>query len=170
MKAAKKIYLSVILVFMYAPILVLMIFSFNESRSRANWTGFTLNWYSELFRDQRILSALSTTFTVALFSTLIAVVLGTAAAIGINAMKPAGKKTINVINNIPVVNPDIVMCVSMMILYIFIFRFTSSGLALGYTTLLLAHLSFNTSYVVLSVLPQELDVKSFIRSRSYANK
>ena len=139
---------------MYAPILVLMIFSFNESKSRANWTGFTLKWYLELFRDSRILSALSTTFTIALFSTLIAIVLGTAAAIGINAMKPAGKKTLNMINNIPVINPDIVMGVSMMILYIFIFRFLSFGLELGYTTLLLAHLSFNTSYIVLSVLPK----------------
>jgi spermidine/putrescine transport system permease protein len=139
---------------MYAPIAVLIIFSFNESRSRANWTGFTLNWYVELFRDQRILNALSTTFTIALFSTLIAIVLGTAAAIGINAMKPAGKRAVMSVNNIPVVNPDIVMGVSLMILYVFVFRFFVSGLELGYATLLMAHLSFNTSYVVLSVLPK----------------
>lgn len=154
MKILKKIYLSAVLVFMYAPILLLIVFSFNESRSRANWTGFTFKWYAELFQDQRILSALSTTFTVALFSTLIAIVLGTAAAIGINAMRPAGKKVLKTVTNIPVINPDIVMGVSMMILYIFIFRVLSFGLELGYTTLLLAHLSFNTSYVVLSVLPK----------------
>ena len=154
MKTVKKIYLSLILVFMYAPIAVLIAFSFNESRSRANWTGFTLNWYVELFQDQRILNALRTTFTIALISTLIAIVLGTAAAIGINAMKPAGKKALMTVNNIPVVNPDIVMGVSLMILFIFIFRFFASGLELGYVTLLLAHLSFNTSYVVLSVLPK----------------
>jgi spermidine/putrescine transport system permease protein len=112
----KKACLSVSLLFMYAPILLLMVFSFNESRSRANWAGFTLKWYRELFADQRILGALSTTFTVALFSTLIAVVLGTAAAVGINAMKPAGKKAVMVVTNIPVVNPDIDMGVSMMIL------------------------------------------------------
>jgi spermidine/putrescine transport system permease protein len=139
---------------MYAPISVLIAFSFNESRSRANWTGFSLHWYGELFRDQRILNALSTTFTVALFSTMIAVVIGTAAAIGINAMKPVGKRTVMTLNNIPVVNPDIVMGVSLMILYVFVFRFFISGLELGYATLLLAHLSFNTSYVVLSVLPK----------------
>jgi spermidine/putrescine transport system permease protein len=139
---------------MYAPIAVLIIFSFNGSRSRANWTGFSLHWYSELFNDQRILNALSTTFTIALFSTLIAIVLGTAAAIGINAMRPAGKRALMTINNIPVVNPDIVMGVSLMILYIFIFRYVTLGLELGYVTLLLAHLSFNTSYVVLSVLPK----------------
>lgn len=154
MKTLKKVYLSLVLIFMYAPIAVLIIFSFNESRSRANWTGFTLNWYVELFRDQRILNALSTTFTIALFSTLIAIVLGTAAAIGINAMKPAGKRAVMSVNNIPVVNPDIVMGVSLMILYVFVFRFFVSGLELGYATLLMAHLSFNTSYVVLSVLPK----------------
>jgi spermidine/putrescine transport system permease protein len=154
LKTLKKVYLSLVLIFMYAPIAVLIIFSFNESRSRANWTGFTLNWYVELFRDQRILNALSTTFTIALFSTLIAIVLGTAAAIGINAMKPAGKRAVMSVNNIPVVNPDIVMGVSLMILYVFVFRFFVSGLELGYATLLMAHLSFNTSYVVLSVLPK----------------
>jgi len=154
LKTAKKIYLSLVLIFMYAPIAVLITFSFNQSRSRANWTGFTFDWYLELFRDQRILNALSTTFTIALFSTLIAVVLGTAAAIGIHAMKPVNKKAVLGVNNIPVVNPDIVMGVSLMILYVFIFRIFAAGLQLGYFTLLFAHLSFNTSYVVLSVLPK----------------
>ena len=154
MKSLKRVYLSLVLVFMYAPIAVLVIFSFNQSRSRANWTGFTFDWYLELFKDQRILNALSTTVTIALLSTLIAVVLGTAAAIGIHAMKPISKKTLMSINNIPVVNPDIVMGVSLMILYVFFFRFFTSGMELGYVTLLLAHLSFNTSYVVLSVLPK----------------
>ena len=139
---------------MYAPIAVLIAFSFNESRSRANWTGFTLNWYIELFQDYRILNALSTTFTIALFSTVIAVVLGTAAAIGIHSMKPISKKTLMTVNNIPVVNPEIVMGVSLMILYISVFRIFVPALELGYFTLLLAHLSFITSYVVLSVLPR----------------
>ena len=154
MRTLKKAYLSLILIFMYAPIAVLIVFSFNKSRSRANWTGFTLDWYVELFRDSRILSALGTTFTIALFSTIIAVILGTVAAIGINAMRPVSKKVLTSVNNIPVVNPDIVMGVSLMILYVFIFRLLLSGLDLGYITLLLAHLSFNTSYVVLSVLPK----------------
>jgi len=154
LKTVRKVYLSLILIFMYAPIAVLIAFSFNESRSRANWTGFTLNWYVELFQDRRILSALGTTFSIALFSTAIAVVLGTAAAIGINAMRPAGKKALMAANNIPVVNPDIVMGVSLMLLYIVVIRFFSASLDLGYLTLLLAHLSFNTSYVVLSVLPK----------------
>ena len=139
---------------MYAPILVLMLFSFNESKSRANWTGFTFNWYIELFRDQRILDALSTTFSIALLSSLIAIILGTAAAIGINSMKPIGKKTLMMINNIPVVNPDIVMGVSLMILYVFLFRVIFVGQEFGYVTLLLAHLSFTTPYIILSVLPK----------------
>ena len=154
MKNIKKAYLSLVLIFMYAPIVVLIAFSFNESRSRANWTGFTLQWYVELFQDTRILNALSTTFTIALLSTIIAVVLGTAAAIGIHAMKPANKKAMMAVNNIPVVNPEIVMGVSLMILYISVFRIFAPGLELGYMTLLLAHLSFITSYVVLSVLPR----------------
>ena len=154
MKNLKKVYLSLVLVFMYAPIAVLIAFSFNESRSRANWTGLTLNWYIELFQDYRILSALSTTFTIALFSTIIAVVLGTAAAIGIHSMRSISKKTVMTINNIPVVNPEIVMGVSLMILYISVFRIFISDFELGYLTLLLAHLSFITSYVVLSVLPR----------------
>ena len=139
---------------MYAPIIVLIIYSFNESRSRANWTGFTLNWYLELLRDQRIINALQTTISIALFSSLIAIVLGTAAAMGINSMKPAAKKSLMTINNIPVVNPDIVMGVSLMIFYIVIFGFFSLDLELGYFTLLLAHVSFVTPYIVLSVLPK----------------
>jgi len=154
LKIVKKVYLSLILIFMYAPIAVLIAFSFNQSRSRSNWTGFTFDWYIELFKDQRILNALSTTFTIALISTAIAIVLGIAAALGIHAMKPINKKAVMTINNIPVINPDIVMGVSLMILYIFVFRFFISGLELGYATLLLAHLSFNTSYVILSVLPK----------------
>lgn len=154
MKTVRKIYISLVLFFMYAPILVLMIFSFNGSRSRANWTGFTFDWYLELFRDQRILDALSTTFSIALLSSVIAIVMGTAAAIGIDAMRPAAKKTMMTINNIPVVNPDIVMGVSLMILYVFLFRFVFVGVELGYVTLLLAHLSFNTPYIILSVVPK----------------
>ena len=154
MKTLKKVYISLVLIFMYAPIAVLITFSFNESRSRANWTGFTFNWYLELFQDQRIINALSTTLTIALFSTLIAVVLGTAAALGIHSMKPATGRSIMAINNIPVVNPEIVMGVSLMILYIYICRFFAADFELGYVTLLLAHLSFITSYVVLSVLPK----------------
>ena len=139
---------------MYAPIIVLIIYSFNESRSRANWTGFTLKWYMELLKDQRIINALQTTISIALFSSLIAIVLGTAAAMGINSMKAAAKKTLLTINNIPVVNPDIVMGVSLMIFYIVIFGIFSLELELGYFTLLLAHVSFVTPYIVLSVLPK----------------
>jgi len=154
LKHLKKFYIFIILLFLYAPIVVLIVFSFNASRSRANWTGFTFSWYLELFKDQRIINALNVTLTVALISSLIAVVLGTAAAIGINAMRPLGKKTFIAINNIPVINPDIVMGISMMILFIFIFRFSPLKLEMGYLSLLLAHLSFNTPYVVLSVLPR----------------
>ncbi|MDR3240330.1 MAG: ABC transporter permease [Clostridiales bacterium] len=141
------------LLFMYAPILILIAFSFNASKSRANWTGFTLRWYWEMFLDPSILKALYNTLTIAILSSCAATLLGTAAALGIDAMRGAGKKVVMIVTNIPVVNPDIVTGVSLMILYIFIFKFFPS-MKLGYATLLLSHIAFNTSYVILSVLPR----------------
>jgi len=155
LKHLKRAYLALMIVFMYAPIIVLMVFSFNRSKSRANWGGFTLGWYSELFKDPKILSALYTTLSVAVLSALIAAVLGTAAAVGIDSMKSRGRRIMMTVTNIPVVNPDIVMGVSLMLLYIFLFNaFSFLRLQLGYATLLLAHVSFNVPYVILSVLPK----------------
>ncbi|MDR1533169.1 MAG: ABC transporter permease [Clostridiales bacterium] len=141
------------LTFMYAPILILIIFSFNASKSRANWTGFTLNWYVELFRDPSILKALYNTITIALLSSFFATVLGTAAAVGIDALGGKAKRAVMAVTNIPVMNPDIVTGVSLMILFIFVFKFFPA-MKLGYVTLLLSHIAFNTSYVILSVLPK----------------
>ena len=153
MRPLKRVYLSLMLLFMYAPIAILIIYSFNASKSRANWTGFTLNWYIALFQDPEISKALYNTLTIALFSSGIAAVIGTAAAVGIDAMKGFQKSLVMGITNIPVVNPDIVTGVSLMILYIAVFRFFP-GLKLGYGTLLLSHVAFNTSYIILSVLPK----------------
>ena len=144
----KHLYLALMLAFLYAPIIVLIVYSFNESRSRANWGGFTLKWYAELFQDPNIINALITTLTIALLSSAIATIIGTIAAVGINSMKKGIKKRVVLgLTNIPVVSPDIVIGVSLMILFIYI------G-SLGYHTLLLAHIIFNVPFVILSVLPK----------------
>ncbi|MDR2649204.1 MAG: ABC transporter permease [Clostridiales bacterium] len=141
------------LAFMYAPIALLIVYSFNASKSRANWTGFTFDWYIALINDPEISKALYNTLTIAVLSSAISAVIGTAAAVGADAMRGIKKSLIMAVTNIPVVNPDIVTGVSLMILYIAVFRFFP-GLKLGYGTLLLSHVAFNTSYIILSVLPK----------------
>ena len=153
MRALKRFYLGLMLLFMYAPIVILIIYSFNASKSRAVWAGFTLNWYAALFSDPDIAKALYNTLTIAFFSSIIATVIGTTAAVGIDSMRGFKKSAVMGITNIPVVNPDIVTGVSLMILYIAIFRLIP-GLKLGYGTMLLSHVAFNTSYIILSVLPK----------------
>lgn len=153
MKAVKKIYLAIILVFMYAPIAALVVFSFNESKSRGHWGGFSLKWYEALMNNQQIMRALYNTLIIAAVSSLVATVLGTAAAIGINAMRKKPKKIVLTLNNIPVLNPDIVTGVSLMLFYLFFIGFLRKG-ELGFTTMLLSHITFNVPYVTLSVLPK----------------
>jgi len=149
----KKIYLGMILFFMYAPILVLMVFSFNDSPSRAHWGGFSLRWYQELFRDPNILMALTNTLTIALFSSIIATAIGTVAALGIDTLGRRTKSVVIGITNLPVFNPEIVTGVSLMLLFLFAIRTAGFG-SMGYITLLLAHVSFNVPYVILSVMPR----------------
>lgn len=148
MKLIKKIYMSLIFLFLYAPILVLVVFSFNESKSRGQWGGFTLKWYAELFRDRDIIKALYYTFLVALLSSIISTIIGTFSAIGIHNMGLFGRKTILNINYLPVLNPDIVTGVALMTLFV------SINLRLGFLTMLISHVVFNIPYVILSVLPK----------------
>ncbi|NLW57117.1 MAG: ABC transporter permease [Firmicutes bacterium] len=144
----KKFYAILIYLFLYAPILILIIFSFNASKSRGNWSGFSLHWYFELLQDRQILNALYNTMMIAVLSAVIATLIGTAAAIGIHNMKKLKKKVIMNLTYLPVVNPDIVTGLSLMILFVFI------NLRLGFLSLLLAHITFNIPYVILSVLPK----------------
>ncbi|HOQ07954.1 MAG TPA: ABC transporter permease [Clostridiales bacterium] len=148
MKVLKKIYLIIIFVFLYAPVLTLIVFSFNDSKSRGHWGGFTLKWYGQLFKDRQVMSSLYNTIIIALLSALVATVAGTAAAVGIHNMKKVQKSFVMNLTYLPVVSPDIVTGISLMILFVFI------RLDLGFTTLLLAHITFNIPYVVLSVLPK----------------
>lgn len=147
-KLWKRIYLCLIFAFLYAPIAVLIVFSFNEGKTRGSWDGFSLTWYQELWQDSEILSAVSNTFVVAIITTIIATVIGTLGAIGIEQYRRKQKKLILGLNQIPVINPDIVMAVGLMVLY------RSLSLDFGYLTLILAHIAFTVPYVVLSVLPK----------------
>ena len=147
-----KVLNVLVFAFLYLPIAVLIVFSFNDSKSRTVWSGFSLHWYEELFQDEEILSAFSTTLTVSVLAALIATVLGTAAAIGFHAMKRRLRHLLMTINNIPMTNADIITGVSLMLL--FVFTGNMLGFSLGFGTLLVAHITFNIPYVVLAVLPK----------------
>lgn len=147
-RIVKKLYLLLIFIFLYAPVLILIVFSFNNSKSRGHWAGFTLKWYGDLFRDKQILSSLYYTVIVALLASLVAAIVGTAAAIGIHNMSKVKKSVVMNLTYLPVLNPDIVTGISLMILFIFV------NIPLGFGTLLMAHISFNLPYIILSVLPK----------------
>ncbi|AGC68226.1 spermidine/putrescine transport system permease protein PotC [Thermoclostridium stercorarium subsp. stercorarium DSM 8532] len=147
-KFLKRFYLTLIFIFLYAPIAVLIVYSFNESKSRGYWGGFTFKWYAELFRDRDIIKALYYTFLVALLSSIISTVIGTFSAIGIHNMGLFGKKLALNINYLPVLNPDIVTGIALMTLFI------SVNMRLGFLTMLISHTVFNIPYVILSVMPK----------------
>ena len=144
--------------FLYAPILVLVVFSFNSTKSRSVWSGFTLDWYAELFQDEAIMIALRTTLLVSALSALIAAVIGTFAAIGFYNMKKKPRGFFLSISNIPVINADIVTGVSISLLMVLglgaINSIFGTHFQLGFGTLLIAHISFNIPYVILSVMPK----------------
>ncbi len=154
-KGLERLYLGLILLFLYAPILTLIIFSFNDSKSRAKWGGFTLKWYQSMFNNPIIVKSLYYTLTIALLSAVIATVIGTAAAIGIQAMSRRRKNTIMNVTYLPVLNADIVTGIAFMLFFIGI------GLKLGFSTMLLAHITFNIPYVILSVLPKLRSMNKF---------
>ena len=136
-------------IFLYAPIVSLAIFSFNDSKSMAKWNGFSLRWYQELFQNERILDALYYTLIIAVIASVIATIVGTITAIGIHKMTQRKLKGLLLnINYLPVLNPDIVTGVALMSLYVFI------KLEFGFTTMLLSHIVFDIPYVILSVLPK----------------
>jgi spermidine/putrescine transport system permease protein len=147
-KWLKRLFVFCVLAFLYAPILVLIVYSFNASRLRGSWDGFTLGWYQALFRDREVLRALYHTVLVAVLATVISTVVGTLASFGIHSLGRRGKSVILNLNYLPVLNPDIVTAVSLMLLFGFM------GLNFGFGTLLMGHISFTVPYVVLSVLPK----------------
>lgn len=154
-KAASNLYIGLIMFFLYAPMLVMIVLSFNGTSSTSVMEGFSLKWYQQLLGDNVTLTALSNTLLLAVSSSLISVVLGTMAAVGIHTMKKKWvKNAVLTVTNIPMMNPEIVTGVSMMLLFVFVGSFVSSKDALGFPTLLIAHVTFNLPYVILSVLPK----------------
>ena len=146
--ALKKLYITLILIFLYAPIVTLIVLSFNKSKTRAKWGGFTGKWYISLFKNDDIMAALGNTLLIAFVSSLVATVIGIIACIAIQAMKKRSRSIVIGITNIPMLNADIVTGISLMLLFI------TLGIRFGFMTILLAHISFNIPYVILSVLPR----------------
>ena len=147
-KKLETLYMAIIFIFLYAPIGTLIALSFNSSKSRSKWGGFTLEWYQKMFDSSTIMSALQNTLTIAFLSALIATVIGVLVCIGINSLRKWQKSTILALNNIPMLNADIVTGLSLMLMFVFF------GVSLGYNTILLAHITFNIPYVILSVMPK----------------
>lgn len=144
----KRAYMFLLYLFLYAPIIVLAFYSFNNSRTRGAWTGFTFKWYLALFQDRQIMTSLYYSLSIGVIAAFVATIIGTLAALGINHLKPIPRTVIMNLTYLPVLNPDIVTGISLMLLFIFV------RLKLGFLTLLLSHITFNIPYVILSVLPR----------------
>ncbi len=155
MKIASKAYAALVFAFLYAPIAVMIIFSFNSTSSTSVFSGFSLEWYKVLFEDEATLRALYNTVILAVCSSLIATVLGTAAAVGIDKFKKGvARSSVMAVTNIPMMNPEIVTGISMMLLFVFVGRLFKDDAVLGFGTLLIAHVTFNLPYIILTVLPK----------------
>ena len=152
-KVFAKVYLWLLLLILYAPIAFIVVFSFTEAKSLGNWTGFSTALYKNLFNGSMqnssgLLSAVNNTLIIALIASIVATILGTIAAIGIHHLHGRKKQTMNFLNNIPMIDPDIITGVSLFLLFVFL------GISQGYVTVVLAHITFCTPYVVLNVLPK----------------
>ncbi len=154
MKRFQKGFTIVVLLFLYVPMIVLAVASFNSGTGMSNFQGFTLSRYAELFRDSQLLPLLGNSIITAVLSALCATVLGTAAALGIRSMKPRSRRLVIGMTNIPMTNPDIVTGVSLALLFAFFGRMLQRQDVLGFGTLLIAHITFNLPYVILSVMPK----------------
>lgn len=147
-RALKKLYIALILIFLYAPIVVMIALSFNKGKSPAVWEGFSFKWYLELLEDRKIMEALKVTMSVAVIATAVSTMLGTLAAIGIHAMKKGWANWVLNVSYLPMTMPDIVTGISLMLLFV------QLKIPTGFVTMLLAHIAFDTPYVLFSVLPK----------------
>ncbi len=153
-KFPSSLWIVFALAFLYLPLVIMAIFSFNDSKSLSSWSGFSLRWYQELFTNQQMIDAIIVSVSIAILSTVISTVLGTITAIGISKSKPILRKVVLQVNNLPIMNPDIVTGISLMLLFSFV------KMEKGYMTMLLAHIAFCTPFVITNVLPKvrQLDV------------
>ena len=160
MKRASKIYTALMMIFLFAPIAILLVFSFNEAKSLSVFSGFSLKWYRELFRDTETLKAVRNTLILAVAAALISTVMGTAAAVGMNKMRNKYLRTaLDSLTNIPMINPDIITGISLMLMFVFVGRLFGAATSLNFGTMLISHITFCLPYVILQVLPklQQMD-------------
>ena len=143
-----KILMVLAVLFFYLPIIFMVIFSFNESKSLTNFTGFSMQWYESLFNNREMMESLSTTVSIALIATVVSTVVGTISAIGLSKSGKIMKSVVMQLNDFPIMNPEIVTAIGLMLLFI------TFGVKRGYMTMLLAHICFCTPYVILSVMPK----------------
>ena len=147
--------ISLLLIFLFAPIIVLIVFSFNETKSTVNMSGFSFRWYKNLFEDEATMEALRNSIVLAVSSALISTVMGTAAAYGIHKMrKKFLKSSVMTVTNIPMMNPDIITGISLMLMFVFVGAMLKLSESLSFFTMLIAHVTFSLPYVILSVLPK----------------
>ena len=153
----KRAYLVFIFILLYAPILTLIVLSFNSSRTRAKWGGFSLKWYEQLFQNQQILQALYNTLVIAFLSSLVATLIGTMAAIALNSMKHRTRTFWLSMVDIPMLNAEIVTGISLMMIFVALgnlLAYVGGSIQFGFWTILIGHITFNLPYVVLSVMPK----------------
>ena len=160
MNRASKIYTALIMIFLFAPIAILLVFSFNQSKSLSVFSGFSLYWYRELFRDAETLKAVRNTLLLAVSASVIATLMGTAAAVGIHRLRSRVlRSAMDTVTNIPMINPDIITGISLMLMFVFVGRLFGAATSLNFGTMLIAHITFCLPYVILQVLPklQQMD-------------
>ena len=160
MKKFAKVYLALVMMFLYVPIFVLIVFSFNTTKSRSVMSGFTVDWYIKLFKNEIIMSSLMNTIIIAVLASIVSTILGTAAAVGIKNMKKVPKAIVLNITNFPIINPEIVTGVSLMLL--FVFFAARMNFEFGFVTLLIAHITFDVPYVILNVMPKLNQMDPFL--------
>lgn len=159
MKTLSKVYTALVFIILYIPIIVLMLFSFNSTSNTGGMTGLSLYWYKELFNSPDTFNALKNTLILAISAATISTVIGTAAAVGVNKFRSNfSKSALLSLTNIPMMNPDIVTGISMMLLFVFVGTILGSEDKLGFSTLLIAHVTFCLPYVILSVRPKLLQM------------
>ena len=160
MKPASKVFTALIMIFLFAPIVILLVFSFNEAKSLSVFSGFSLYWYRELFRDSETLNAVKNTLVLAVCAAAISTVMGTAAAVGINKLRNRYLHAVmDTVTNIPMINPEIITGISLMLMFVFVGRLFGAATSLSFWTMLIAHVTFCLPYVILQVLPklQQMD-------------
>ena len=160
MKTSSKIYTALIMLFLFAPIAILLVFSFNEAKSLSVFSNLSLYWYKELLRDSETLNAVKNTLLLALCASAISTVMGTAAAVGMNKLRNRYVRAVmDTATNIPMINPEIITGISLMLMFVFVGRLFGAATSLSFWTMLIAHVTFCLPYVILQVLPklQQMD-------------